>query len=155
MTGNYYIILGVDMNASIKEIKAAYRQRVMEFHPDHFGENHAPFLAVQEAYSTLRDPVKRRAYDRTLQSKKRVRRIDHVEPLVPKNDYRQDALARSIDSFFPRINASGQIVHEYPVSISLPPGILHTYVARIPLDQFGVRDFTLLVKFKVDDYEER
>lgn len=63
MAKNYYFILNVATNASAEEIKSAYRRRVKELHPDYFGEDSAPFRELQEAYSVLGDPQKRRDYD--------------------------------------------------------------------------------------------
>ena len=64
MPKNYYIILGIPSKSSQEEIKSAYRRLAKEFHPDRYGDNNSPFLNVQEAYSVLSDPVRRRAYDR-------------------------------------------------------------------------------------------
>ncbi len=66
MAKNYYAILGLNSDATSDQIKSAYRQKVKEFHPDHFGEDCDPFLAIQEAYDVLGDPVSRQAYDEQL-----------------------------------------------------------------------------------------
>jgi molecular chaperone DnaJ len=66
MQRNYYMILGVRMNASPEEIKAAFRRRALELHPDKSGQNSGPFIEAQQAYATLSDPERRRAYDRQL-----------------------------------------------------------------------------------------
>jgi len=68
MPKNYYVILGIPTNASLEQIRSAYRQQVKELHPDHYGEDSAPFRAVQEAYNVLSDPEMRRSYDRDLQN---------------------------------------------------------------------------------------
>jgi DnaJ-class molecular chaperone len=64
MQKNYYVILGVTSDASLDEVKAAFRRRAMELHPDHSGLASGPFLEVQEAYGVLSDPARRRDYDR-------------------------------------------------------------------------------------------
>ncbi len=66
MVKNYYAILGVLPTATVDEIRSAYRSRVKEYHPDHFGEDSEPFLIVQEAYEVLGNPNSRRSYDRNL-----------------------------------------------------------------------------------------
>ena len=63
MQKNYYVILGVSADASVEEIKAAFRRRAQELHPDHSGFESDPFLEVQEAYGVLSDPERRRYYD--------------------------------------------------------------------------------------------
>src|ERR1041384_4951420 len=66
MERNYYVILGIRTDASPEEVKAAFRQRALELHPDKSGQNSGPFIEAQEAYTTLSDPERRRAYDRQL-----------------------------------------------------------------------------------------
>jgi molecular chaperone DnaJ len=63
MQKNYYVILGVTSDASVEEIKAAFRRRAREVHPDRSGFESGPFLEVQEAYGVLSDPERRRRYD--------------------------------------------------------------------------------------------
>ena len=59
---NYYEILGVDKGASQEDIKKAYRTLSKEHHPDHGGDEEK-FKEINEAYSTLSNPDKRRDYD--------------------------------------------------------------------------------------------
>jgi curved DNA-binding protein CbpA len=63
MAKNYYAILGLSLGATADEIKDAYRRLVKEFHPDHYSGDRRTFLDIQEAYSTLSVPSRRRAYD--------------------------------------------------------------------------------------------
>jgi molecular chaperone DnaJ len=61
-----YKALGVDRKASDEEIKKAYRKLAREYHPDaNHGDKGAEerFKEVQEAYSILSDPKKRKEYD--------------------------------------------------------------------------------------------
>ena len=63
---NYYEVLCVDSDATLEQIKSAYREQAKRYHPDRYGEDCKPFLAVQEAYEVLSDPARRRAYDKKL-----------------------------------------------------------------------------------------
>lgn len=65
---NYYTILRVSPVASAEEIREAYRQLALRFHPDRStdpGANRVMQL-VNEAYDILKDPAKRAEYDRYL-----------------------------------------------------------------------------------------
>ena len=63
---NYYDILGVKKDASIDEIKKVYRKLARKYHPDvNPGNKEAEekFKEINEAYNTLSDEDKRKAYD--------------------------------------------------------------------------------------------
>jgi molecular chaperone DnaJ len=64
---DFYQTLGVARGASEAEIKKAYRKQAMACHPDRNNgskEAEEKFKAITEAYDVLRDPDKRRLYDR-------------------------------------------------------------------------------------------
>lgn len=63
---DYYKILGVDKNIPQKDVQAAYRKRVKQFHPDLHPDDpkaKAKFQALNEAYQVINDPEKRKKYD--------------------------------------------------------------------------------------------
>lgn len=62
---DFYEILGVSKNASLEEIKAAYRRQALKWHPD---RNKSPeatekFKKINQAFEVLSDPKKRQMYD--------------------------------------------------------------------------------------------
>ena len=64
---DYYEVLGVAREAPADEIKKAYRQMALKYHPDRNpGDDEAPkrFKEAAEAYEVLSDPDKRQRYDR-------------------------------------------------------------------------------------------
>lgn len=63
---DYYRTLGVSEGATAEEIKKAYRQMALRYHPDRNpGDKEAEerFKEISEAYGVLIDPEKRRHYD--------------------------------------------------------------------------------------------
>eukprot|EP00935_MAST-01C_sp_MAST-1C-sp1_P002424 g2424.t1 len=50
--GQYYEVLGLSEDASLKEVKKTYRRKALKSHPDKGGDR-ATFLALQEAYEVL------------------------------------------------------------------------------------------------------
>ena len=66
---NYYETLGVGVDASPEVIQRVYRQLAKAYHPDTNPDNPVgaeKLKKLSEAYETLKDPAKRRRYDRAL-----------------------------------------------------------------------------------------
>lgn len=116
MAKNYYRILGVAVDAPLRDIKTAYRVLARELHPDISGrESGEEFLELQEAYAALSDPARRRDYDRMMQmARTRSSRRRPPEPLIPderpyaepltaqpSTDLGEISLARSFGTYVP------------------------------------------------------
>ncbi len=68
MKKDYYEILGVKKDADAAEIKKAYRQLALRYHPDRVQDSEKKqaeekFKEISEAYGVLSDPKKRQTYD--------------------------------------------------------------------------------------------
>jgi hypothetical protein len=63
---DYYALLGVPPDATLAQIKTAYRTLAKQYHPDvnHASDAAERFREITEAYDTLADPDRRRQYDR-------------------------------------------------------------------------------------------
>ncbi|CAL1212468.1 unnamed protein product [Candida parapsilosis] len=70
---NYYQLLELPTNATIKEIKLQFKKLSKKYHPDlnqHLDDeakqsNNAKYVAMVNAYDTLKDVKKKRAYDQS------------------------------------------------------------------------------------------
>ncbi|MBN2382196.1 response regulator [bacterium] len=72
-TGDYYSILKLERNATIRQIKVSYRNLAKQFHPDtvfntgvglSYDVVNEIFLKINEAYQTLSNPNSKEQYDR-------------------------------------------------------------------------------------------
>ena len=74
---NYYEMLGVEKNAPSNEIKKAYRNLAIKYHPDRNLGNKAAeekFKDINEAYEVLSDQTRRVQYDQSISRKNFINR---------------------------------------------------------------------------------
>jgi curved DNA-binding protein len=79
---DYYQTLGVSRDASKEEIQKAYRKLARKYHPDVSKEPDAEarFKELSEAYEALKDPEKRKKYDRFGSAWKQARQTGQAPP---------------------------------------------------------------------------
>jgi curved DNA-binding protein CbpA len=85
---NYYVVLGIPTDADNLVIRSAFRSLARRYHPD-AGEESSPdmFRLVVEAYETLSDPIRRKAYDLSIRPNALPARIvpePITAPIVPR-----------------------------------------------------------------------
>jgi DnaJ-class molecular chaperone len=109
MAKSYFAILGISPNASMDEIRSAYRQLAKEFHPDHYSGSSERFQAIQEAYSVLGNRRRRSEYEQRIRQAPiktplRPGSYPEPEPLIPEEspvDMEEISPVRSFQSFTP------------------------------------------------------
>lgn len=65
-TPNYYQVLNVSASATQHELQLAYRRLAKTYHPDVYANGDEIFKEINDAYSVLRNPARRRLYDASL-----------------------------------------------------------------------------------------
>src|SRR3989338_252014 len=73
MAKDYYEVLGISKSATQADIKAAFRKKALEHHPDKGGDT-AKFKEVNEAYQALGKEDTRKQYDQYGSSFEQMRR---------------------------------------------------------------------------------
>lgn len=109
MAKSYFAILGISPNATVDEIRSAYRRLAKEFHPDRYPGGSERFRTIQEAYAVLGNSRRRRVYTQNLRevaAAKPMRPTGYpeAEPLIPETgpvDIGEVSPVRSFQSFTP------------------------------------------------------
>ena len=131
VTKDYYSILGVSPFSTQEEIKQAYRQLALRYHPDSREADTSTrlFHQVHEAYAVLANPETRRSYDRQRDEK----RADETAPLILDVVQSQETLSSRHDE---------QILYAL---LEVRPGTVSSR-ERLPLDLSMVIDKSTSMK---------
>jgi curved DNA-binding protein CbpA len=132
---NYYLVLGVSQNASLKEIKLAFRRLARKYHPDLNPADPVSaekFKQISQAYDVLSDTAKRIRYDR---------QIPKPQPQTPRqnNQYKSNSTKTApktpVDYYnrgLVRTQAKEyrQAIDDYSQAIKLNPRFVDAYLKR-------------------------
>lgn len=107
-TGNYFEMLGIKIDASDQDIKAAYRRMVKQWHPDvcKDPDAHNIFIGIQKAYDVLSNPKLKARYRAGLKLESLTPKT-FQKPQVPNEaeEYRSPLKCGSILCEFSRIGS--------------------------------------------------
>ena len=84
---DYYEVLGVPRDASLEDIKKAFRKLAFQYHPDRNHDTGASdkFKEINEAYEVLSDEQRRWQYDRLASLSSYPRRTMTMEDIFNEN----------------------------------------------------------------------
>ena len=136
MAKDYYLILGVPLDAAPDEIRSAFRKLALRYHPDRrSGAGAGPFRSISEAYDVLSDPARRARYDRELRGRGQevavaadISAVRDPEPLVSEPvpiAGRPESVSPSYEALLDRLGRSvfhpeaPKAAHEEPLNFEL------------------------------------
>lgn len=164
---NYYSILGINPSATEEEIKSSYRKLARKHHPDRGGDT-SKFQEIQEAYSVLGDPKKRREYDNPRSSGVHYGDFGNFDDISPEDIFdmfgvhvhrrgrarKPTAITMSLWVSLEDVAKQNKKVisvntgrHNEHVEIDIPPAIDDGSSVRYPKLIKGERD--LIINFKI------
>ena len=133
---NHYVTLGVSRNATLKEIKTAFRRLARQYHPDLNPDDPISaekFKKISQAYDVLSDTTKRRRYDRDVSFEnqkatnprytKQTTTASYSTPRTAKDFYHRGGLRTQKKEY-------RQAIEDYTKAISLDPKFVDAYLKR-------------------------
>ncbi|MGE6741000.1 J domain-containing protein [Allorhizobium pseudoryzae] len=103
-----YSILGVRRDAPADEIKAAWRTKAKTLHPDHNQDDPTAaqrFAEMGQAYDVLKDPERRRRYDRAVETQQTIMQQREVQRQAEERAKAARAKAEQVMEELARANA--------------------------------------------------
>ncbi|PLP97648.1 J domain-containing protein [Cupriavidus pauculus] len=90
-----YATLGIQSDATLEEIKLAYRRAAMKWHPDRNpgreADAHAAFQQIRDAYSILSDAEQRQVYDEVFEREMRRWETEHTAEMAAEAAQEREA----------------------------------------------------------------
>ena len=131
-TEDYYLILGVSPNASVQEVKTAFRRLARQYHPDLNPDDPIAaekFKQISQAYDVLSDNGKRRRYDRrspapqTRTTRKSYQTYPKTTPTTALDFYNQGLQKTQAKEY-------RQAIDDYTEAIKINPKFVDAYLKR-------------------------
>ncbi len=221
MAKDHYVSLRVERDATPEQIQAAYKHWAKRIQPSEDAPPTDQMRELQEAYTVVGNPARRRAYDREQRE-----RAEPLRPSCPdaaaQQEVREIRLRDSFETYHPsfeelferfwdnfdlvtrpkadrlesltvevpvspqearrggsarimiparaqcpscsghgaigfyqcwQCGGQGSMTADCPVELEYPPGMQNEHVVRVPLEQFGIRNFYLTVRFRISSTE--
>lgn len=155
----YYDILGVSRFATLKEIKDAYRKKVMYCHPDNsktMDESlcHEMMCLLNKAYSILRDIELREAYDERIEGEER----EDDSPIEPKTKTKERSSRREFYEYYNSVDYDDVVQEDFVSWISNFSAdyidLVLRYVFSKGLNSYGILDILYETFGNIIDYEQ-
>ncbi|GMH39071.1 hypothetical protein BSKO_06969 [Bryopsis sp. KO-2023] len=127
----HYKTLGIPHNATIEEVRRAYRQLVRKSHPDKGGDAQA-FARVRAAYELLSDPVRRAVYDDWAS----VLEFRYVQGVANRAEGGEDILLKELEKRGVRCDAKTQLV--VTCEVCRRPATKECWVCKMQICEFCV-----------------
>lgn len=158
-TRTYYEILGVPRSATAAQIRRRYKELVRKYHPDVAADKemaHRLFLQIREAYETLSDSVRRKAYDGILDARNAAKVSPPPKPKPrPAAEHIKDAQWAFIQR---RLSEAAshcrEAIRVEPQNAKAHAVLGDIYRAQGKLNS-AIREFSLAVQFNPQDRESQ
>jgi len=108
---NHYSLLGIKHNDSISMVRKSYYTLSKQFHPDIYKGSAEIFKKLGEAYSTLKDPIKREDYNKKLKIFSNFKK--HNKYSTHRDDYKEQSSQNQQESNEEPVQTTSKYEEEY------------------------------------------